>query len=179
MKMNAGLIGGIILILLGLSLIIKIVFNIDFPVFKILIAFLFIYLGLRIMLGGNFRLFHDAGDEQTVVFGDRLITKVEDGREYSVIFGAAKFDLRDFTVPDSQTVRIKVNTVFAGSQILLNSRTAVKITANTAFGGTRAPDGNTSAFGSLNYEGDSLSHDNPRLVIESNTVFGGLHIKKF
>ena len=178
MKMNAGIIGGIILILLGLSLVVKIVFNIDFPVFKLLLALFFIYFGLRIMLGGHFRLFNDVGDEQTVVFGDRTINKVEDGREYNVIFGAAKFDLSNFTVSDSQKVRIKVNTVFAGTRIILNPSTSTRINSTTAFGGTKVPDGNSSAFGDIKYESDSISGEKPKLEIETNTVFGGLEVKK-
>jgi predicted membrane protein len=178
MKMNAGIIGGIILILLGLSLIVKIVFNIDFPVFKLLLAFLFIYFGLRIMMGGSFRLFRDVGDEQSIVFGERTITKVEDGKEYNVIFGSAKFDLTNFSIPDSQKVSIKINTVFAGTRILLNPATSVRVNATTAFGGTKGPDGNTSAFGDLKYESDSLNKEKPKLEIESNTVFGGLEVKR-
>ena len=176
--MNAGIIGGIILILLGLSLIVKIVFNIDFPVFKLLLAFLFIYFGLRIMLGGSFRLFHDVGDEKNIFFGERTITKVEDGKEYNVIFGSAKFDLSDFSSADRQKISIKVNTIFGGTQILLNPSVSVRLNASTAFGGTKAPDGNTSAFGDIKYESDSLSAEKPLLEIESNTVFGGLEVKR-
>lgn len=176
--MSAGIIGGIILILLGLSLVVKIVFNIDFPVFKLLLALFFIYFGLRIMLGGNFRLFHDVGDEQSIIFGERTITKLEDGREYNVVFGSARFDLRELTIPDSQKISVKVNTIFGGTQILLNSSTKFRLNANTAFGGTKAPDGNSSAFGDIKYESDSLNGEKPVLELETNTVFGGLEVKK-
>jgi len=178
MKMNAGIIGGIILILLGLSLVVKIVFNIDFPVFKLLVALFFIYFGLRIMLGGNFRLFHDVGDEQSIVFGERTITKLEDGREYNVIFGAAKFDLRNLAIADSQKLSVKINTVFGGTRILLNPSMRFRLNATTAFGGTKAPDGNSSAFGDIKYESDSLNREKPNLEIETNTVFGGLEVRR-
>jgi predicted membrane protein len=177
MKMSAGIIGGIILILLGLSLVVKIVFNIDFPVFKLLLALFFIYFGLRIMLGGNFRLFHDVGDDQSIIFGERTITKLEDGREYNVIFGSARFDLREIAIPDSQKLSIKINTVFGGTQILLNPATRFRLNATTAFGGTKAPNGNSSAFGDIKFESDSLRSEKPQLEIESNTVFGGLEVK--
>jgi len=178
MKMSAGIIGGIILILLGLSLVVKIVFNIDFPVFKLLLALFFIYFGLRIMLGGSFKLFHDVGDDQSIIFGERTITKLEDGREYNVIFGSARFDLREFSIPDSQKISVKVNTVFGGTQILLKSGLKFRLNATTAFGGTKAPDGNSSAFGDIKYDSDSLKGEKPVLEIESNTVFGGLEVKK-
>lgn len=175
--MSAGVIGGIVLILLGLSLVVKIVFNIDFPVFKLLLALFFIYFGLRIMMGGSFRLFRDVGDEQSIVFGERTITKLENGREYNVIFGSARFDLRDFSIPDSENFNVKINTVFGGTQVLLNEKTKFRLNATTAFGGTKAPDGNSSAFGDIKYESDSLRSEKPKLEIESNTVFGGLEVK--
>jgi predicted membrane protein len=54
--MSVSLFWGLVLILIGLSLIIKIVFNIDFPIFKILFAFLFIYIGIKVLVGRNFSL---------------------------------------------------------------------------------------------------------------------------
>lgn len=37
--------------LIGLSIIVRVVFNVDFPVLKILIGLFFIYLGFKIMFG--------------------------------------------------------------------------------------------------------------------------------
>jgi len=79
--------------------------------------------------------------------------------------------------PDSLTLRIKINTVFGGSQILVNPNVPIQVNSNTVFAGTKMPDGNTSAFGSLNYETDTAKRGKAKLIIETNTVFGGLQIK--
>ena len=49
MKMGAGVFWGGLLIFIGLALIIRFVFNVDFPVFKVLIAGFFIYLGFTLL----------------------------------------------------------------------------------------------------------------------------------
>ncbi len=169
---------GLLLILIGLSLIIKIVFKIDFPIFKIIFAFLFIYLGIKILIGRDFSLFHNDDNGQTTVFRQKTFSTLEDGKEYSIIFGSGKLDLRNISLPDSQVVRCEINTIFGGTEIILNPAMDVQIEANTAFAGTKMPDGNCSAFGTINYSNDSLSGGKSKLVLETNTVFGGLHIKR-
>ena len=112
MKMGSGLFWGIILIIIGISLIIKIVFNIDFPIFKILIAFFFIYLGLKIMLGDGFKFFHGRNTETDVVFGESNFNSVNHGKDYNVVFSKGSFDLRNIVLNDSGPTYVKINTVF-------------------------------------------------------------------
>ncbi len=177
MKMSSSIFWGIILILIGLSLILKVVFNVDFPFFKFLFAFFLIYLGIRIFIGKDFRLFSDANDEHTVIFSQRTITSVEDGREYNVIFGNGIFDLRNFQSSGDEKVTIKLNTVFGGSEVLINDSIPLEINAHTVFAGSKMPDGNVSAFGEAKYKNNIYSNA-PLLRIESNTVFGGFLVKK-
>jgi predicted membrane protein len=177
MKMSTSLFWGILLILIGLSLILKIVFNVEFSVFRVVIAFLLIYLGIRLFIGKDFSLFPKFSKDTETVFSEKTIHHVDNNKEYHVIFGSGKFDLRDLPLPDSGSIHIKLNTVFGGSQVTLNPGTPVQINSNTVFGGTKMPDGNTSAFGSLDYTSDSAKKAKPKLYIETNTVFGGTLIK--
>lgn len=175
--MSASLFWGILLILLGLSLILKIVFNIEFSIFRVVIAFLLIYFGIKLFIGKDFSLFPQSDREDQIVFSEKTIKKIENGKEYNVIFGGAKFDLREMTFPDSITMHIKINTIFGGTQLFVNRDVPIHVNSNTVFAGTKMPDGNTSAFGSLNYENDSSKIEKARLIIETNTIFGGLHVK--
>ena len=127
MKMSSSIFWGIILILIGLSLILKVVFHVDFPFFKFLFAFFLIYLGIRIFIGKDFRLFSDAGDEQTVIFSQRTITRVESGKEYNVIFGNGIYDLRNFEYSQDEEVSIKMNTVFGNSEVLIGDSIPLEI----------------------------------------------------
>lgn len=175
--MSTSLFWGIILILVGLSLIIKIVFKTDFSIFRVVLAFFLIYFGIKLFIGKDFKLFTDSGKDTETVFSERTITTLENGKEYNVIFGGAKFDLRGIQLPDSTVTRVKINTVFGGSQIIIQSDVPIRVNSNTVFAGTKMPDGNTSAFGSLGYENDTAKRSKPKLIVETNTVFGGLHIK--
>lgn len=67
--MSAGLFWGILFILIGISIVIRVIFNVDFPLFKFLFAFLFIWIGIRIMLGTNVLSTHSEG-EHNVIFGE-------------------------------------------------------------------------------------------------------------
>ncbi|MGC8803613.1 MAG: hypothetical protein ACP5PS_07580 [Bacteroidales bacterium] len=174
-KMGTGAFWGILLIIIGLSIIIKIVFNIDFPIFKILIAFFFIYLGLRILIGNTFRPFHADKNEHTVIFGERVFLRPEPGMEYNVVFGKALFDWQHYR-PDStnnQHIDVKINTVFGSSEMLLPPDMPVRIDASAAFGEARMPNGNTATFGNTSYVADSAeANANGQLNIRADVVFG-------
>jgi predicted membrane protein len=178
MKMSTGIFWALIFILIGLCLIIKIVFNVEFSIFRILFAFFFIYLGIKLFVGRDFNMFHDNKDEGSVIFSQKTISEVVDGKEYNVIFGGGKIDLSHFTVPEGQEVHIKLNTIFGGTQLYINPEIPIQIESQTVFGGTKMPNGNSAAFGSLRYENDSVKVSKPRFYIDSNTVFGGLQIKQ-
>jgi len=179
MKMSATLIIGIVLILMGLSAIIKIAFNVDFPIFKIAFACLFIYIGVKVLMGNSFNFFGDKQQDEVVFFGEKTIQQVDDGKQYSVFFGGATYNLSNVQLGDTD-VHIKLNTIFGGSKLILNNNLPVRITSNTIFGGTVMPNGNSSAFGSAEYDSDSsLTDSTAHLVIESNTIFGGLKVVKY
>jgi predicted membrane protein len=177
MKMSATLIIGIVLILLGLSAILKVIFNIDLPLLKLALAGFFIFIGIRLLTNGTFGFQCNKVDENSVIFGERTITNVDDGKEYNVIFGGAVYDLNDVTLEPGKNKHIKLNTIFGGSKLVLNKNLPVRINSNTVFGGTSMPNGNNSAFGEAEYRTDTLANDSlSHLIIEANTVFGGLKV---
>ena len=155
MKMGASLFWGIILIIIGLSLIIKIIFNIDFPIIKILLAFIFIYIGLRILLGPTFKPFHKHKDMNGVVFGENNFEEIEDGKEYHVVFGKGVYDLRNFEIIGNKNV--KISTVFGSSIILLKEGMPVKIEANAVFANAIMPDGSANSFGYAGYTSPAVA----------------------
>jgi predicted membrane protein len=175
MKMGALSFWGILLILIGLSLVVKTVFNLDFSVFRIAIAFVFIYIGIKLFVGKHFEFFKE--DKKQIVFGEQKVDYVNDKDEFNVIFSGATFNLQNMQFPKGETIRFKINTVLGGTEIMVPEGLAVKVKSNTVFGGTEMPNGNTSAFGEIKYESDSCKTSEPVLIIETNTVFGGVQIK--
>jgi len=94
MKMGAGLFWGALLLVIGIALIIKVVFNIDFPVFKILVGVFFIFLGIKVLFGRVLIPEGKIGPEETI-FNERVYEHTENGKEYSVIFGKGEYDFTD------------------------------------------------------------------------------------
>jgi len=176
MKMGSSLFWGVILIIIGLSLVVKVVFNIDFPIFKIVVAFIFIYIGLKIMLGGNFRFFHDYRNKTDVVFGETKFNKADHGTEYNVVFSKGNFDFRDVELKPEGPTRININTVFGDAEVIIKRDMPVQIKVDAAFSGAHLPNGNTTSFGSTIYSSDSLDTSKPYLEIDADVVFGGLHV---
>lgn len=174
MKMGAAIFWGSILILIGLALVIKVVFNVDFPIFKILIAFVFIYLGLRILFG-SFGLFSFKTGPNDVIFNERYFSPPYEHPEYNVVFGKGVFDFRDIDLSEG-TKYVKIGNVFAGSQIRIRRDMPVRINADAIFAGAELPDGNTAVFGSSTYTSESFNPDSAYLDIKVDVVFGGVQV---
>ena len=172
--MNWSIFWGVILVLFGLSLIMKVAFNIDFPLVRIAVAVFFIYLGLKIFFGKEIKFSSHHRSENSVIFEERTINDIKDGTEYNVIFSHGIVDLRNYNFTDSQAINIKLNTVFGSCDVLYNDTIPMRIKSTSAFAGTKLPDGNTSAFGTFEY----ASEGKPLINIETSTVFGQTFFRK-
>ncbi len=173
--MSAGLFFGILLILIGISLVLKVVFHVDFPVGKFLIAFIFIYIGIKILAGGSFKPFHPDGEENTVIFGEKKI-KLEDLKygEYNTIFGSCEIDLTDLDSLELDQ-RLNLNTIFGQTTLLLSEDNSVEIEAETVFGNSELPNQTASFFGDVNYSNAKVEDEKP-LKIKSDVVFGSFKV---
>ncbi|MBS3807248.1 MAG: hypothetical protein KGY60_07075 [Bacteroidales bacterium] len=170
MKMSLGIFLGILLILTGTAIIIRIVFNIDIPVFKILIALVFLYIGIR-LLTGDFFSGHIHAGENAVIFGETAFKGLPRNQEYTVLFGQARIDLTQES-DLRETQNLKINTIFGSSELLIREKQPMRIKADAAFAGAKLPGNNETAFGKVFYQSDSLNIQEPYLDIEANVVFG-------
>ena len=168
----SGVFWGTMLILLGISIILKVVFNISIPFFRLFFAFFFVYLGLQILIG---RPPH-AGDRRTVVFGGRTVRADERNAEYHAVFGRGVFDLSGVDV-SSGTVRASVNTVFGAGEVLLDPSMPVIVHGSAVFGEASFPDGGSAVFGEHTYRSPSYDPSRPHLSVRVTVVFGGLRIR--
>ncbi len=168
-----GLFWGIVIMLLGLSVIIRVVFHIDIPFFRIIMGLIIIYIGLSIMLHsfGMKGVWH----KENAVFNEATINQPE-GKEYNTLFGKLNLDLSTVDISKG-SVKKEINTVFGASFIKISSKMSIKIVANAAFGGVKLPDGGTAAFGTYVYKSPSYEEKKNSLIIDLNTVFGGTEIE--
>lgn len=168
--MSFGIFFGILLILIGIAIIIRVVFNIDIPVFKIFIALLFLYIGIR-LLAGDISFHHAKSGENAIFFGETYFKGIPKDNEYTVVFGYARIDLTN-EEPAGEIQKIKINTIFGGSELIINEIQPVRLKADAAFAGAKLPEGNETAFGTVNYQTKPVSKEEGFLDIESHVVFG-------
>ena len=175
--MGIGLFLGVLIILLGVGVIVNVIFNIHLPVFKILFGLILIYIGLKIIFGSWISFPSWSGKDGNALFQERTYRGLQgEAREYSAVFGKVVVDLRGIELKEKAT-RVKINAVFGGAEVLLSETTPVRIKADAVFGGVQLPDNMTGAFGTSAYQSKNFSEDQNYLLIEGNSVFGGIVIR--
>jgi predicted membrane protein len=160
--------------LLGIALIIKVVFQLDFPVFKVLVGIFLILLGIKLLFGRFVIPSHHFRPEETI-FTEKTYSDLEPGMEYTVLFGKGVYDFTNVDLTKG-SFHTKISTVFGGTQIIIPRNAPVKIQADAVFAGAELPDGNTAVFGSSVYESDSWSPDTASINIKLDVVFGGVQV---
>jgi hypothetical protein len=164
----SGLFWGIILILLGISIIIRIVFHVHVPIFRIVFALILIYLGIRVLTGGNWL----CSQGNRTIFGSSNISLASGNSEYKVIFGSTVIDATS-EAAGSGLERIFVKTVFGESKLIIASSVPTVVHANAAFGEARFPDGNSISFGESTYKNTAVKAGKaPVREIDAKVVFG-------
>lgn len=178
MKMGAGLFWGVLLILIGIGVVIRVVFNINFPIVKFIIAFFFIFIGIKLLIG-NFNFRHINVDENTTIFSESRIDGLDENfKEYNVIFGSSVIDLRDIDMSKGSK-EIKINTIFGETVLKISDKTPIKIKADAAFANAKLPNGNTATFGTGRYESETFSPDTNYIYVKGDVVFGSFEIRTY
>jgi predicted membrane protein len=174
MKMGAGLFWGAFLLLLGIALIIKVVFQIDFPVFKVLVGIFLILLGIKVLFG-RFGVSQHHFEPEETIFSERTYDDPEPGKEYTVLFARGVYDFTNVDLSKG-SFRTKISTVFGGAQIIIPREVPVRIKADAVFAGAELPDGNTAVFGNSVYESENWHPDSTGIDIKVDVVFGGVQV---
>ncbi len=172
--MGAGLFWGAFLLLLGIALIIKVVFQVDFPVFKVVVGVFLVLLGIKVLFGRFVIPSHNFKPEETI-FNERTYDDPESGKDYTVLFAKGVYDFTNVDLSKGN-FHTKISTVFGGTQIIIPRDVPVRIKADAVFAGAELPDGNTAVFGTSVYESDSWSPDTASINIKVDVVFGGVQV---
>jgi hypothetical protein len=174
MKMAPGLFWGVLLVLLGLAAIFRVIFNVN--LFGVLFAFFLIFVGISLLVGRPW-MFHLPKGENDNLFQEKSFhEQPRDNSEYNVIFGKSVYDFRNITFSDNKPLRIKVNTVFGNTVIRISRKMPVKIKSDAVFASASMPDGNSVAFGTIQYATDTFAVNANHLFIEADEVFGALQV---
>jgi len=167
----SGIFWGAILVVLGITVMFNVAFGIRLPIFRILLALFFFYLGISLLSGINLTRAHgkDAAE----------IRRLEAGKassRYDVIFGRGVVDLSDVALKEDRVTKAEVSTVFGSSVIKVNPAVPTKVIVNSAFASARLPDGNSIAFGETTWTSDSLSGCRSYLLVKVSVLFGSTEV---
>lgn len=176
MKMGfiySGVFWGVIIVLIGLSILLNVVFGIRVPFFRIAFALFLIWLGITLLTGRTFW----SREKNKAIFEEKRIDSITPHSKYDIVFAKGVVDLSKVTLED-KIYKVEVNTVFGSGTIEIDPTLPTKIIVNSVFAGASMPDGNTIAFGQYTYKSDSLKEDKNYLLVKANVVFGGLQIVK-
>jgi len=162
---------GSFLILIGIALLAKHVFNLDFPFGRFIWAIFLILLGIQFLVGFTFR-----PHSGTAMFSDAVFEYEEGRSEYSCVFGKAYLDLSKVQL--TQDTKIKVSTVFGEMVVRIDDSTNISIKGNSAFGNVVMPNGSTANFGDVVWKSSGYQETGPTLFIKAETVFGQTRVEK-
>jgi predicted membrane protein len=177
--MSFGIIFGILIILFGVSIIVNVIFHVHIPVFKIALAVFFIWLGIKMLVGGSWSCHrHNVADSNNVIFGDNYFTLGKgQSRNFNVIFGKGTLDLSDVDSTDLEGT-IEVSTIFGEMTVILPDSFPARIKANSAFGEVRLPDRSTSAFGNTEYRTPDFDVTRTAIDMNVSAIFGSTKVKR-
>jgi len=162
---------GSVLIFVGLSIILKMIFNINIPFFRLIFALVLIYFGIHILIGGS--IFKKCGN--TVMFGEPKTAMSSPDNVYKIVCGKGVIDLTSVDI-SSKTANAEIDIVFGSGSLKLNPEIPARITINSAFSASKMPDGNEIVLGRYNYRTKTFKEDEKHLEVTANIVFGGFEI---
>ncbi len=168
--MASGIFWGVLLVLWGATLIVNTVFHLNVPFFRVAIALIVIYVGIRmLMAGGLFKT------KKEVVFAESSFSGEKVMDEYSIVFGKGRVDLSGAVLEKDRTT-VGINVVFGNAVLKVSPKQAVRISADSVFGSVKLPDNRETAFGETSYETRKAREGEKVLEVRAEVVFGRLEV---
>jgi len=163
----SGLFWGVMLVLLGASMILKAMFNLDIPIFRIVFALVIIYFGVKLLVGRQ--AMRSDGDYS--MFKKTNVSIKENGGEHSVVFGQSNIDLTNIDVTE-KSKQVNVDIVFGSGTILIDPEIPVKLKISTVFADCKLPNRDINFFGDSSFETPSYIEGDNYLLLKVDVVFG-------
>lgn len=164
---------GVILLLIGASLIIKSIFGVSLPIMRFIPGAILIYIGIQCITSQSFNSWDN---KHTILFSRNHVQKiVKPEPKYNTILSQSIIDLSDIETPSSPT-QVDINVILSDSTLIINPEIPTQITLNTALGQTNIPHEIFTWTGNNTY---STAQNNlqPLLIINANVVLSNFNIK--
>lgn len=168
---GCGILWGTMFILIGLIMILNILLNIKIPVFRVLLAVFFIYIGMAILMGSPVK----KRERITTIKDYEIQDTLKEGDKYDIIFGERSIDLTGIKVGE-KGYRVDIKTAFGRCILKINDTLPTKLIVSSAFANATLPNGNRFAFGTSTYKTASFDENKPYLSVYASVAFGNLDI---
>lgn len=167
---NTGLFIGLSLIIIGLLFFIKIVFDLHFPVMRLIISIGIILLGVYLLTGKK----RCAPIANTCLFGNSHLRYNPGSNAYSVIFSDSYLMLNDIVLMEDTI--LDISCIFGKLTIMVPRNINLKVNAAASFAQFTAPNGTSISFGTYEFQGENKIPEQPTLTLKTNVVFGNMEI---
>ncbi|MFC2120522.1 LiaF domain-containing protein [Bacteroidota bacterium] len=168
---------GVFMILLGIGLVVRVIFHLDFPVGRFILALFIIFIGVKLLFGHRLNFVSHRESNNDIIFSERSIDVTSlDEKEYNVIFGSANIDLTNIDLEGEKKV-FTIHAVFSGVEIKVSENIPLVVTTEAVFGAVNLPKESVGGFGSSVFKSGNFDSDKPHLYIKASSVFGGIKIK--
>lgn len=166
----SGIFWGFIIILFGIGILLKSIFHINIPFFKILVGIIVIFLGISIIFNAiNSRKY-------TAVLGNHNFRSASFEKEYNIIFSKGNIDFNNLDFSNYNGEVIKINSVFSSSEIYINKNFEYEIRASSMFGVIRMPNGENVSFGNIARLENTGKSELKKINLEVSSVFSEVKI---
>ena len=164
--LSSGVFWGFIIILFGIVILIKTVFHINIPFFRILIGILIILFGISFIVGTV------SQRKRETVFGDYNFNSGTIQKEYNIVFSKAAMDVANFDFSNYNGEFIKINSTFSKLEIYLSRNFQYEIRADSVFGVVSLPNGENVSFGNIARLENAENGELKRINLHVSSVFG-------
>ncbi len=168
---------GIFFILLGLSMVIRVLFNIHVPLIRLTLAFILIYAGIATLINRDLLATEKSfvkGEKGSIIFNSGSINSAQSG-EYNIIFGSGTIKLRDPDILDKKQ-ELNINTIFGSGILKIKESQPVMVVADSPFSSVSFPDGHSITFNSYTYRTKAFAEDKPYVLVKVDVVFGSFYV---
>jgi len=171
--MSGAIFWGSILLLIGLTMIVNVIFKVDLPVARIVLAVVLIFIAVKLLFGRHIRVFNHESKQCNEYYytGDN-----KKHQEYNAVFSKGHVDLRTVQLESNEPTHVLIHNVFGSTDVLMSKDVPFRITSNTAFASVNIPNGNEVVVGTANYQSDSLDTSKPYLDVKMDVVFGNVKV---
>ncbi len=164
---------GILLLLSGLILLVRGIFNIDIPVIRTLAGVFMILLGVKLLFGNSLPWPVKTAENEIFFRSETIHAGEKPPQSLQIAFSAVVLHL-DRSEHPAEKEEIRINNLFSGSTIYLPADIPISITVDAVFAGVKMPHTNTPLFGRGRFTSDDFDPELPHLAIDANCVFGSV-----